>query len=273
MRDCRATFAIARHVAGDRTLISLFYSIGVQEFAVDAMKDVLETAPPTAADLAELDDLDDFSYYQALRRALRMEEALGCQAFCDVGEVLVHCGSLGSGSEPLGHGWWIVPYNIFLRKEDIEIFHTLIGGQQRFADVPCYQYAAEWQEAARQAYETKARARHGYLAPMIAPSHLGYQVHAITADAKRRLAVTAVAVCRFRAARGRLPNAIADLVPQFLAAVPRDPFDGRPLRMKKTGENLVVYSIGEDGKDDGGIPWNLQKQAGDITFTIKVIPQ
>jgi hypothetical protein len=96
---------------------------------------------------------------------------------------------------------------------------------------------------------------------------------AITADAKRRLAVTAVAVCRFRAARGRLPDTLAELSPQFLAILPCDPFDGRPLRMKKTGENLVVYSIGEDGKDDGGIPWDFQKQAGDITFTIKVIPQ
>ena len=42
--------------------------------------------------------------------------------------------------------------------------------------------------------------------------------------------------------------------------------------MKKTGGSLVIYSIGEDGKDDGGVPWDWEKRAGDITFTIPAAP-
>ena len=274
LRDCLAIFAIAGHLASDRTLISLVCSIQAQRLAVDALEDVVETAPPTSTDLGELDDLGEFSYHEALRRALRTEEALGCQAFCDVGKVLIPLvAPLGAHSAPvpLGHGRWTLPYNIFLRDEDIEVFRELIADEQRITDQPPAQYVAEWEKAGRQAFDFRARSRHGCVAGMLITG-LACRTMAITADAERRLALTAVAVCRFRAARGRLPSALAELSPEFLTVIPRDPFDGRPLRMKKTGESLVLYSIGEDGKDDGGIPWNWEKQAGDITFTIKGMP-
>ena len=32
-----------------------------------------------------------------------------------------------------------------------------------------------------------------------------------------------------------------------------DPFDGQPLRTKGRGKDLVVYSVGMNFKDDGGI--------------------
>jgi len=42
--------------------------------------------------------------------------------------------------------------------------------------------------------------------------------------ARIRLATTAIAVERFRLACGRLPENLNELVPQFLSAVPADPF-------------------------------------------------
>jgi hypothetical protein len=38
-----------------------------------------------------------------------------------------------------------------------------------------------------------------------------------------------------------------------------DPFDGKPMRIKQTGEGPIVYTIGPDQKDDGG---NLDQTAG-----------
>jgi hypothetical protein len=45
--------------------------------------------------------------------------------------------------------------------------------------------------------------------------------------------------------------------------LPLDPFDGQPLRYKKLPKGYVVYSNGEDGKDDGG------DEKKDITFTVE----
>jgi len=67
-----------------------------------------------------------------------------------------------------------------------------------------------------------------------------------------RCAITMVAAERFRNANGNWPKRIEDLVPNFLAHMPIDPYDGKPLRMLRTKEGLVIYSIGEDGIDNGG---------------------
>ncbi|MBA4065685.1 MAG: hypothetical protein C0501_18600 [Isosphaera sp.] len=60
--------------------------------------------------------------------------------------------------------------------------------------------------------------------------------------AEMRCAAAAVACERFRIKHGRWPDALADLCPAFLAAVPLDPFDGEPLRYTKVGDGVVVHS-------------------------------
>ena len=87
-----------------------------------------------------------------------------------------------------------------------------------------------------------------------------------------RVAATAMAVERLRLASGALPKALGDLVPKYLAKIPTDPFDGKPLRFKKLDKGYVVYSIGPNGKDDGGVYRSdkpSQWQILDITFTVK----
>jgi hypothetical protein len=72
-------------------------------------------------------------------------------------------------------------------------------------------------------------------------------------SARMRVVETALGVERFRLAHsGALPNKLADLVPEFLAAVPLDPYDAQPLRYKTLPRGYVVYSIGPDRHDDGG---------------------
>jgi hypothetical protein len=63
----------------------------------------------------------------------------------------------------------------------------------------------------------------------------------------------ACALERFRLAQGRLPDALAGLVPQFLPAVPSDVIDGQPLRYRlaASGEPLL-HSIGWNQTDERG---------------------
>jgi hypothetical protein len=57
---------------------------------------------------------------------------------------------------------------------------------------------------------------------------------------------------QFRLANGRLPRSLDELTPAFLAAVPIDPFDGKPLRYRNDAGCFTVYSVGPDRTDDGG---------------------
>ncbi len=51
---------------------------------------------------------------------------------------------------------------------------------------------------------------------------------------------------------GRLPSALADLVPAYLPDTPLDPFTGKPLAFSSANGEILVYSLGSNKKDDGG---------------------
>jgi hypothetical protein len=70
--------------------------------------------------------------------------------------------------------------------------------------------------------------------------------------AELRCAIAMVAVERYRQANNRWPDALTDLIPRYLANVSLDPFDGAPLRYHRLTDGIVVYSVGYDGKDNGG---------------------
>jgi hypothetical protein len=72
------------------------------------------------------------------------------------------------------------------------------------------------------------------------------------AHAHLDLARTGLAIERYRLANGTLPEQLADLVPAYLEQVPIDPFDGQPIRYRRTEPGYILYSIMEDGKDNGG---------------------
>jgi hypothetical protein len=67
-----------------------------------------------------------------------------------------------------------------------------------------------------------------------------------------RCASVAVAVERYRRDHGRWPDPLDALVPKYLAAVPKDPQDGKPLRYQRRTDGCVIYWVGPDGTDDGG---------------------
>ena len=89
-----------------------------------------------------------------------------------------------------------------------------------------------------------------------------------------RRAAVALAVERFRRQHGRWADQLSDLVPAFLHAVPTDPFDGAPLRYRHDKEGVVIYSVGPDGKDNGGAfdTLNTRKDGTDLGFRLWDVP-
>lgn len=84
----------------------------------------------------------------------------------------------------------------------------------------------------------------------------------LAAEAGRRLVVTAIALKRHQLRHQKLPTALAELVPEFLPAVPTDPADAEPLRYRlNTDGTFLLYSIGKDGVDDDGDPKNANEKS------------
>jgi hypothetical protein len=70
--------------------------------------------------------------------------------------------------------------------------------------------------------------------------------------ARERLLTAELAVRCYQSEQGRLPQSLEQLVPKYLQQVPSDPFSGRPVIYHPQGTNWLLYSVGEDGVDDGG---------------------
>jgi len=96
------------------------------------------------------------------------------------------------------------------------------------------------------------------LSSMMIPNHGKALLTMVRNETLRRLTITAIALKRFQLRHGKLPAGLEELVPEFISAVPIDLMNQQPLcyRLNPDG-TFVLYSVGEDGKDDGGDPTSV----------------
>ncbi len=78
---------------------------------------------------------------------------------------------------------------------------------------------------------------------------------------------TLLALKAFSQDKGSLPATLAGLVPDYLASVPKDPYDGNEL--KYSSEKKILYSVGSDHVDNGGSTGDDWTKMDDPTFTIR----
>ncbi len=77
----------------------------------------------------------------------------------------------------------------------------------------------------------------------------------LSAETTRQITIAALALQRFKLALGHFPTHLAELVPAYVTSLPRDPVDGQSLRYRlQTDGKFLLYSVGENGLDDGGNP-------------------
>ncbi len=72
-------------------------------------------------------------------------------------------------------------------------------------------------------------------------------------DTENALLLTSYALQAYHAEHGHYPDKLSELAPDYLPAIPDDPFAAnKPVCYKRTGAKFLLYSIGPDGSDDGG---------------------
>ncbi len=73
-------------------------------------------------------------------------------------------------------------------------------------------------------------------------------------QARFRTTIGALAAERFRQDHQRWPLSMTELTDgKYLSSVPTDPYDGKPLRCKELPDGFLVYSVGPDETDNGGV--------------------
>lgn len=89
-------------------------------------------------------------------------------------------------------------------------------------------------------------------------------------ETRQKCLIAAIAAERYRLQHHRYPESLAE-IKSLLANGPTaeavdmlDPFDGRPLRYKVEKQRLVIYSVGDDKKDDGGDVDRDEQPSGNV---------
>jgi hypothetical protein len=74
----------------------------------------------------------------------------------------------------------------------------------------------------------------------------------------------------YRLENGQYPERLQDLVPKYLPKLPEDLFSGQPPIYRRTEKGFVLYSVGPNGKDDGGRTAEDSPHGDDIRVQIPV---
>jgi hypothetical protein len=90
--------------------------------------------------------------------------------------------------------------------------------------------------------------------PVIIPSKLKTEQKDLAILSKLTLLSVELALRAHSAEHGKPPAQLKELSPTFLKEIPRDPFTGKPLVYRPQGTNWLLYSVGPDRVDNGGIP-------------------
>lgn len=143
-------------------------------------------------------------------------------------------------------------------------------GSVSFPDYPWSIYPKPWiyaeSEALFAAADTELKKARNSRKPVPVPGEpLSQRLHgtivgvkwadALAANqARLRLLVLDLALREHRGATGSYPAALSQLRPKLEAELQFDPLNGGPFRYRRTPQGFLLYSVGPDGKDDGGQP-------------------
>jgi hypothetical protein len=111
-------------------------------------------------------------------------------------------------------------------------------------------YAAKWSHITR----PPTRWRY-YISRLIFPKYTDVLENAVRTETLRQLTLTAIAIKRYKLRHQSVPSDLAALTPDYLKTPTYDPMSGGPLRYRPCPNgDFLLYSIGEDGQDNGGDP-------------------
>jgi hypothetical protein len=268
------SLGVSRSLKQEQMLIAYLVQVACQGIGLDCLQRVLNRMPLTDEQLGELAEaIEELENDQALTRAFVGERCLGLDGIQGLRTGRIPLEEIFNPWEP--EPSWIRPLWPLCKatglveldeKRYLDIMEQLVKATQ----LPLPE-SIDASHAVNEEVEHLPRWR--VLSRLLLGSLSTSVNKAGGCAAKVRDAQTAIAVERYRAANGKLPDELSDLIPTFLPAVPVDPFDGMPLRYKKLAKGYVVYSVGEDREDNGGAETNSNGcsygPGTDITFTVE----
>jgi len=238
LRTCTLMFRLARHMEKEPTLINYLVTLACRAVSIQVANEVLRSGPVPDAARKEFEaELARNQDREGYRHALKSERAYGLESFET--QIFPGGGWFGRAICQFDQGAMFRMYE--------EQLSLIVQPYAQFAKVE-----ARW----------KAEKPGWFSLNNI--TRLIFPAVAKTRQARERVLAQVRCLAVFsalqRTAKVEGEPKLADL--KLPAEITTDPFNGEPLRVKKVGGEWLVYSVGQNLKDDGGDLGGPGKMAG-----------
>jgi hypothetical protein len=252
---------MADHLKTIPSIMTSMMSAAIQDAGTRTAENILSRGRdiPSGALEQSIDNAVDLR--QAFNEALRMEEAF--MAFTSVSYLSTN--SLDS--------WCPVAellYRALLLYDELVSARKIMIEANAIVTRPYWESVDDWE-----AWEQSGEGFRGFITAIAMPSYgRGMEIKILAAEAGGKLTNLALAAYAYKADHGAYPDKIEALTPRYITVIPVDPFSGGPLKLASVQGGLMLYSVGPDLKDDGGIndyginPENRGINQGDIAFVM-----
>jgi hypothetical protein len=169
--------------------------------------------------------------------------------------------SLSSGFNPFPSGWFY--QNMLTVSRHFEVYSLPAADERARRVFP------EVNENGRRAVQQMWPGPYTLLAKMLLPALERVAQRSARMQTYVDTTRVACAMERYRIANRSIPDSLDALVPRFIASIPNDVIDGKPLRFRRQVDGgYLIYSVGWNQTDDGGELASVQKgKETSIDFT------
>jgi hypothetical protein len=264
LRSARALLNTGRALGDEPTLISQLVRMAIDTMTFQRIERILAQGEPSPADLLAMqgavaqEAAESLLYYGLRGERAGLDGFLekvqrGELSFKNLSNLMAISRSVGA----LAGGKYVtVPV-----QEKLEAFELILTVRSQRAEALRYmnrlveaaKLPPDQQMAAFRELESMNPTAMPLVIRLLGPAAFKVAQAGNRVRAQLRSTAVALAAERYRQARGRWPTKLDELVPRYLAAVPLDPFNGHPLNLGKQDQGIVVYSVGPDGVDNGGV--------------------
>jgi hypothetical protein len=257
--EIRAILAIVKGETDELPTISQLVRFAIASLATGPTWEILQNPDVPDDDLAKLQqDWQALDFTNSLEQALKFERAENLQEFAQTRKSSEKFNELWgyfyAPDAPLKKNENMFPSqtrrSLFLRKWDELRWRWFWSYQDELRGLQAFQGLKPDPNASDDLRNFFSQSINGLAAA---------KRKAVRIETAQNVAITAIALKRYELRHHQLPAALEDLTPELLKTVPLDPMDGQPLRYRPNADGtFLLYSVGENGRDDGGDP-SLEK--------------
>jgi hypothetical protein len=241
LNRCAAGLRLARMMTDEPFLLNGLIAVADTKICLIAARMILNGREIAPGVLSEwIRELDPLSWRARFARVIPGERAYSLET----GLALLRGNAKALGAHRFWN-WLTRP----MLKAQVRLGQGIYEGLEKIAGEPYFAQAAFHENFMRM---IEAMPERKWLLKMLLPNYQTAFLKEAALESIMMTMRTGLACKLYKNKTGRYPENLEALLPEYLTEIPVDPFTGQPLVYKIENGRLLIYSLGSNGKDDGG---------------------